>query len=177
MADKESIPRRDFLKGAGVTGVAAAAASLAACNPQTETAATAQAAATQETWLILTPQEADFFKAAKSSAIGCCFGWFGCRGFDCRRRAARRKQSGASSTGCTGRYRGLARAIRTVADPIQDLGQMGAHRPGIQGHLNPDHAGKNRGCAEIGAKRNCDFARACRTPRTRLLSELISPIF
>lgn len=69
MAKKESIPRRDFLKGAGVTGVAAAAASLAACNPQTETAATAQAAATQETWLILTPQEADFFKAAADTII------------------------------------------------------------------------------------------------------------
>ena len=70
MAEKESIPRRDFLKGASVTGasVAVAAAGLAACSPKTETAAV-QATAAPETWVILTPQEADFFKAAADTII------------------------------------------------------------------------------------------------------------
>ena len=70
MAEKESIPRRDFLKGAGVAGasVAAAASGLAACSPKTETAA-AQAAAGPDTWLILTPQEAAFFSAAADTII------------------------------------------------------------------------------------------------------------
>src|SRR3954469_4473657 len=71
MAEKETIPRRDFLKGAGLTGasVAAAATGLVACSPKTETAATVQAAAGPDTWLILTPQEAAFFTAAADTII------------------------------------------------------------------------------------------------------------
>ena len=68
MAKNESIPRRDFLKGAGVAGasVAAAASGLAACTPEAKTTA---AAAAPETWIILTPQQVAFFSAAADTII------------------------------------------------------------------------------------------------------------
>ena len=69
---KESIPRRDFLKGAGVAGagVAAAASGVAALAPEAKAAANAAATqAADETWLILTPQEVAFFSAAADTII------------------------------------------------------------------------------------------------------------
>lgn len=71
MANDESIPRRDFLKGASLTGasVAAAATGLVACSPKVETAASQATPATQDTWLVLTPEEAEFFIAAADTII------------------------------------------------------------------------------------------------------------
>lgn len=69
---KESIPRRDFLKGAGVAGasVAAAASGIAACTPEVKTAANAATPeAAPESWLILTPQQVAFFTAAADTII------------------------------------------------------------------------------------------------------------
>lgn len=66
------LPRREFLKGAGVAGaeVAAAAAGLAACTPEAATTASnAQAPAAPETRLVLTPEEDAFFAAAVDTII------------------------------------------------------------------------------------------------------------
>jgi len=67
---KQSIPRREFLKGAGVAGagVAAAASGLAACTPEVKTT-TAAAAPAAENWQVLTQQEAAFFTAAADTII------------------------------------------------------------------------------------------------------------
>src|SRR5487761_530150 len=66
----ETIPRRDFLKGAGIAGASAAAAAtgLAACTPEAKTSA-ASAEPAQESWMVLTQQEAAFFKAAADTII------------------------------------------------------------------------------------------------------------
>jgi gluconate 2-dehydrogenase gamma chain len=66
----ESIPRRDFLKGAGVAGagVAAAATGISAYAPEVKAAALAGDPAA-ESWLVLTPQEAAFFAAAADTII------------------------------------------------------------------------------------------------------------
>jgi len=66
----ESIPRRDFLKGAGVAGasVAAAASGIAACSPEVKTA-TAAAEPAPESWQVLTQQEVPFFTAAVDTII------------------------------------------------------------------------------------------------------------
>jgi gluconate 2-dehydrogenase gamma chain len=71
MAD-EKIPRRDFLKAAGAAGAASAAVAtgIAACSPETQTAAQAAAApAEAQGWLTLTPTEAEFVKAAVDTLI------------------------------------------------------------------------------------------------------------
>ena len=67
----ETIPRRDFLKGAGVAGasVAAAASGIAACTPEVKTAANATDDAAPETWVILTPQQVAFFTAAADTIV------------------------------------------------------------------------------------------------------------
>src|SRR5579863_10102798 len=68
----ETIPRRDFLKGAGVAGasVAAAASGISACSPETTAPnAAAKAEATPESWLILTPQQVAFFAAAADTIV------------------------------------------------------------------------------------------------------------
>ena len=66
----DTIPRRDFLKGAGVAGasVAAAATGIAACSPETRVS-TAAAEAAPESWQVLTQQEAAFFTAAADTII------------------------------------------------------------------------------------------------------------
>jgi len=69
---KQEIPRRDFLKNAGVAGasVAAAASGIAACTPEIKTAANAATTeSAPETWLILTPQQVAFFTAAADTII------------------------------------------------------------------------------------------------------------
>ena len=67
------LPRRDFLKGAGAAGAGvAAAATLAACGAETETAANranTPAAAGPETYLVLTADEAAFLSAATDTII------------------------------------------------------------------------------------------------------------
>jgi gluconate 2-dehydrogenase gamma chain len=70
MADLK-LPRREFLKGAGVAGagVAAAATGLTACTPQAATTAANAPAATPETRLVLTPEEDAFFSAAVDTII------------------------------------------------------------------------------------------------------------
>ncbi len=68
MADVK-LPRRDFLK-AGMAGAAVAGATaggLAACT--TEPAVAQQPPPQPETWVILTPQQADFFIAAADTII------------------------------------------------------------------------------------------------------------
>ena len=67
----ETIPRRDFLKGAGVAGasVAAAATGISACSPEVRSAANGQTEAAPETWVILTPQQVAFFTAAADAII------------------------------------------------------------------------------------------------------------
>lgn len=66
----ESIPRRDFLKSAGVAGagVAAAASGIAACSPEVKTA-TAAAEPSPESWQVLTQQEVAFFTAVADTVI------------------------------------------------------------------------------------------------------------
>jgi gluconate 2-dehydrogenase gamma chain len=66
----ETIPRRDFLKGAGVAGVsvAAAATGISACSPETKVAGAASEAA-PESWQVLTQQEVAFFTAAADTII------------------------------------------------------------------------------------------------------------
>jgi gluconate 2-dehydrogenase gamma chain len=69
MADKK-LPRREFLK-AGVAGAAVATAAgggIVATVPATQAASVAPASST-ETWLILTPQEVDFFAATSDTII------------------------------------------------------------------------------------------------------------
>jgi len=71
MAEIE-LPRREFLKGAGVAGagVAAAATGLTACTPEAATtAANAAPPAAPETRLVLTPEEVAFFTAAVDTII------------------------------------------------------------------------------------------------------------
>jgi gluconate 2-dehydrogenase gamma chain len=70
MADSK-LPRREFLKGAGVAGASAAAAAtgLTACTPQAATASDATAAAPPETKLVLTPEETAFFSAAVDTIV------------------------------------------------------------------------------------------------------------
>jgi gluconate 2-dehydrogenase gamma chain len=65
------LPRRDFLKAAGAAGAtgAAMASGLAACSPEAKTTATAAAAPENETWMVLTQQEAAFFTAAADTII------------------------------------------------------------------------------------------------------------
>jgi gluconate 2-dehydrogenase gamma chain len=69
MADIK-LPRREFLKGAGVAGasVAAAATGLTACTPEAATTAS-NAPAAPETRLVLTPEEDAFFSAAVDTII------------------------------------------------------------------------------------------------------------
>lgn len=64
------LPRRDFLKAAGAAGVAGAAATtgIAACSPETQTAANASAAA-PDTYLVLTNEEVAFLSAAVDTII------------------------------------------------------------------------------------------------------------
>jgi len=71
MAKNESIPRRDFLKGAGVAGASAAVAAtgLAACTPEVKTGAAGNAAAGPETRLVLTQEEDAFLAAAVDTMI------------------------------------------------------------------------------------------------------------
>jgi len=68
MADIK-LPRREFLKGAGVgaAGVAAAATGLAACSP--EQTASAKAPAAPDARQVLTPEEDAFFTAATDTII------------------------------------------------------------------------------------------------------------
>lgn len=64
------LPRREFLK-AGMAGAAVATATgggIAVTAPTAEAAQVAPASA-EETWLILTPQEADFFAATSDTII------------------------------------------------------------------------------------------------------------
>ena len=66
------LPRREFLKGAGIAGASAAAAAtgLTACTPEAATSASnAPAAAAPETRLVLTPEEDAFFSAAVDTMI------------------------------------------------------------------------------------------------------------
>jgi gluconate 2-dehydrogenase gamma chain len=73
MADVK-LPRREFLK-AGVAGAAVATATggaIVATPPEAQAAQAANvapAAATSGTWMILTPQEADFFAATSDTII------------------------------------------------------------------------------------------------------------
>jgi gluconate 2-dehydrogenase gamma chain len=69
MADIK-LPRREFLKGAGVgaAGVAAAATGLAACSPQGASTA-ANAPAAPDARQVLTPEEDAFFAAATDTII------------------------------------------------------------------------------------------------------------
>ena len=64
------LPRREFLKGAGVAGASAAAAAtgLAGCGPEAATAANAASAA-PEARLVITPEEEAFFSAAVDTII------------------------------------------------------------------------------------------------------------
>lgn len=66
----ETIPRRDFLKVAGVAGasVAAAATGISACSPETKVSGAASEAA-PESWQVLTQQEVAFFSAAADTII------------------------------------------------------------------------------------------------------------
>jgi gluconate 2-dehydrogenase gamma chain len=67
---KDSIPRRDFLKGASAAGAGTAMAALTTAVPQAAAqAAPAPAAQEPETWLILTPQEVAFFSAIADTII------------------------------------------------------------------------------------------------------------
>ena len=63
------LPRREFLKGAGVgaAGVAAAATGIAACSPEQKTAAAAPAL--PDARQVLTPEEDAFFTAATDTLI------------------------------------------------------------------------------------------------------------
>jgi gluconate 2-dehydrogenase gamma chain len=66
------LPRREFLKSAGVAGagVAAAATGLTACTPEAATTASnAPGPAAPETRLVLTPEEVAFFSAAVDAMI------------------------------------------------------------------------------------------------------------
>ena len=64
---KSTIPRRDFLAGAGVAGAGALSTSLPAASAQ---AAPAQAGdAATETWLVLTAEEAAFYSAVADTMI------------------------------------------------------------------------------------------------------------
>src|SRR5262245_41865998 len=65
------LPRREFLKGAGVAGASAAAAvtGLAACTPEAATTASNAAAPAPETRLVLTPEENAFLSAAVDTLI------------------------------------------------------------------------------------------------------------
>jgi len=67
----DSIPRRDFLKGAGVAGagVAAVATGLAACSPEQTATANTPAAQGPDTYLVLTPEEVAFLSAATDTLI------------------------------------------------------------------------------------------------------------
>jgi len=69
MADIK-LPRREFLKGAGVAGASAAAAvtGLAACTPEAATTAS-NAPAAPEARLVITPEEEAFFSAAVDTMI------------------------------------------------------------------------------------------------------------
>lgn len=68
---KESIPRRDFLKGAGAAGASTAVVALTTTMPQPAAAQSAALAASPapETWLVLTQEEAAFFSAAADTII------------------------------------------------------------------------------------------------------------
>lgn len=67
----ESIPRRDFLKSAGVAGasVAATATGITGYAPDAQAANAAPVQGADDTWLILTQQEAAFFSAAADAII------------------------------------------------------------------------------------------------------------
>ena len=66
----ESLPRRDFLKGAGVAGasVAAAATGISVRSPEAEAAAVA-AGPVAESWRVLTQEEVAFFTAAADTIV------------------------------------------------------------------------------------------------------------
>ena len=70
---EESIPRRDFLKGAGAAGAAAASALTATTEPtQAQTSAPVQTAASpapEDAYLTLTAPEAAFLSAAYDTLI------------------------------------------------------------------------------------------------------------
>src|SRR6185437_1291095 len=74
MAD-ETIPRRQFLKGAGAAGTAVAAvlgpaaAPIAEAQPQPAAAASGAASNAPEIWLTLNPTEAAFISAAVDTLI------------------------------------------------------------------------------------------------------------
>jgi len=65
------LPRREFLKGAGVAGASAAAAvsGLAACTPEAATTASNAPAAAPAARLVITPEEEAFFSAAVDTMI------------------------------------------------------------------------------------------------------------
>jgi len=67
MAD-ESMPRRDFLKGAGAAGTGVAALTAAFQAPPAEAAAQASSAPA-ESWLILTAEEVAFYSASADTMI------------------------------------------------------------------------------------------------------------
>lgn len=70
MADTK-LPRREFLKSAGLAGASAAAAAtgLSACTPEAATTATSAPATVAEARLVLTPEEDAFFSAAVDTII------------------------------------------------------------------------------------------------------------
>ena len=65
------LPRREFLKGAGVAGASAAAAAtgLTACTPEAATTAANAAPPAPDARLVITPEEEAFFSAAVDTII------------------------------------------------------------------------------------------------------------
>src|SRR5262245_1116555 len=58
------------------------------------------------------------------------------------------------------RYGDAEGPVRAVANGVQDLGQMGAARAGVQGHHEPHHPGEGRERHEAGTRRHRGVACA-----------------